>query len=157
MPTWRLTDANGDTYLIDAVSGARIDPVGDTRARAIAEADYTGSGALVSLESLLDPPAEYGRDGPVWRARFDDSDATTLYIDPRSAEVRARRSTTWRVYDFFWKLHVMDYDDGEDFNHPLLITAAGAAFFVAISGLVLLFIKMRRTLIASRRKSTLRG
>ena len=83
---------------------------------------------------------------------FDDSDATTLYIDPATADVRARRSSTWRFYDFFWKLHVMDYDDGADFNHPLLITAAGAAIFVAMSGLVLLIIKMRRSLIAWRRR-----
>ena len=39
----------------------------------------------------------------------------------------------------------MDYDDGEDFNHPLLVTAAGAGLFVALSGLVLLVFRLRRT------------
>ena len=47
----------------------------------------------------------------------------------------------------------MDYDDGADFNHPLLITAAGAAVFVALSGLILLIIKMRRTLLVWRRSN----
>jgi hypothetical protein len=39
----------------------------------------------------------------------------------------------------------MDYDDGADFNHPLLVTAAGAGLFVALSGLVLLVFRLRRT------------
>ena len=40
----------------------------------------------------------------------------------------------------------MDYDDGADFNHPLLITAAGMAIFVSMSGFILLIVKMRRSL-----------
>ena len=152
-PVWRLRTPAGGNYLVDAVSGERLDPVSEDLARRIALADYAGSGSLKTLESISDPESEYGRPGPVWRAEFDDGDATTLYIDPKAAEVRARRSNTWRFYDFFWKLHIMDYDDGADFNHPLLITAAGAALFVAISGLILLIIKMRRTLIAWRRQS----
>ena len=151
-PVWRLKSADGETFVIDASSGDRLDPVSETLARRIAETDYSGTGSLVSVLSVANPPSEYGRPGPVWRAVFDDSDATTLYIDPATADVRARRSSTWRFYDFFWKLHVMDYDDGADFNHPLLITAAGAAIFVAMSGLVLLIIKMRRSLIAWRRR-----
>ena len=153
-PVWRIKSTSGETYLIDARTGVRLDPVGEALALRIAKADYDGSGELIRIESLTEPPSEYGRRGPIWQARFDDGDATTLYIDPSTAEVRARRSSTWRFYDFFWKLHVMDYDDGADFNHPLLITAAGAAIFVAFSGLVLLIIKMRRSLIAWRRRRT---
>lgn len=152
VPVWRLKSADGDTFIIDATSGDRLNPVGERLAQEIAEADYSGKGSLSTVVSVADPPSEYGRPGPVWRVEFDDRDATTLYIDPATAEVRARRSSTWRFYDFFWKLHVMDYDDGADFNHPLLITAAGAAIFVAMSGLVLLIIKMRRSLIAWRRR-----
>ena len=153
-PVWRLKTPAGGNYLVDAVSGERLDPVSEDLARRVALADYAGSGSLKALISVSNPASEYGRPGPVWRAEFDDRDATTLYIDPKTAEVGARRSTTWRFYDFFWKLHVMDYDDGADFNHPLLITAASAALFVAISGLILLIIKMRRTLLARKQRSS---
>lgn len=153
-PVWRLTSSSGEFFVVDALSGERLNPVSQSMARRIAQADYSGTGELVSLESALRPPSEYGRPGPVWRAKFKDGDATTLCIDPNTADVRARRSSIWKFYDFFWKLHVMDYDDGADFNHPLLITAVGAAIFVAISGLILLFIKMRRTvLVWSRSRS----
>lgn len=151
-PVWRLKSPDGASFVVDAKSGASLSPVSEQLAIEIAKSDYSGSGALDRIENIENPPGEYGRPGPVWQVTFTDGDATTLYIDPATAEVRARRSSTWRFYDFFWRLHIMDYDDGEDFNHPLLITAAGAALFVAFSGLILLFIKTRRTLIAWRRR-----
>ena len=145
---WRLETAGGTVRVVDARSGKIVGPITAAIVREIAIRDYSGSGEIVAIELLETPPSEYSRPGPVWRAQFDDPDKTTLYVDPARGEVAARRSQTWRLYDFFWKLHIMDYDDGADFNHPLLITAAGAAAFVALSGLVLLFVKTRRTLIA---------
>lgn len=152
MPVWRLTTTDNQRLMFNARSGEQLNPISKALAREIAIADYAGNGEFSEISELSGPPSEYGRPGPVWQVRFNDSDATTLYIDPAFGEVKARRSSTWRFYDFFWKLHVMDYDDGADFNHPLLITAAGAALFVAFSGLSLLIIKVRRTLLAWRRR-----
>jgi uncharacterized iron-regulated membrane protein len=154
-PVWRIKTPDGSQQVIDAETGTSLSPLSEQLVIKMAEADYIGSGTLSSVELLAKSPAEYGRPGPVWQAKFKDRDSTTLYIDPETAEVRARRSSTWRFYDFFWKLHIMDYDDGKNFNHPLLITAAGAGLFVALSGMTLLFIKTRRTLIAWRRRRRL--
>ena len=147
---WRFVDENDAVVIVDAQSGAVLSPLNQSLARQIAERDYNGVAKLDSIELLDAPPTEYNKPGPVWRAQFSDRDKTTIYVDPSKGEVTARRSQTWRVFDFFCKLHVMDYDDGADFNHPLLITAAGTAVFVAISGLILLIIKMRRSLLVWR-------
>ena len=144
-PAWRIVTGS-ETTTVDAQTGEPLSPVTEKLARQIALADYNGTASIEHVDRLTDPPAEYGRPGPVWQVRFDDGDRTTLYVDPHTTEIRARRSRTWRFYDAFWKLHVMDYDDGADFNHPLLITAAGAALFVALSGLVLLVVKVRRSI-----------
>ncbi len=146
-PVWRIEMKDGAVAIVDARSGEVLSPVGEERAKKIAERDYNGSGNFNSIALIETPPSEYNKPGPVWRASFDDRDKTTIYVDPLKGEVTARRSETWRFYDFFWKLHIMDYDDGADFNHPLLITAAGTAIFVALSGFILLIIKMRRSLI----------
>lgn len=151
-PAWRLTSGEAITT-ISARSGARWSPFSEAAARAIAEADYAGPGKLAAMEQLEKAPTEYGGRLPVWRAVFDDDDNTTLYIEADTGRVAARRSSTWRLFDFFWKLHVMDYDDGADFNHPLLILAAAIATFVAGSGLVLLFIRMRRLLTGRKQGS----
>ena len=114
----------------------------------------TGKGQLQSVAFVSDPPTEYPHEGAAWVATFDDRDKTTLYINPDSAMVKSRRSQTWRVFDFFWKLHIMDYDDGEDFNHPLLVLASLVALIVILSGFTLLFMRIRR-LITSWQKQRL--
>ena len=41
------------------------------------------------------------------------------------------------MFDFFWMLHIMDFDEREDFNHPLLQIAAALGLIIALSGVVL--------------------
>jgi len=146
LPVWRIIRQDDGLAIVDARNGAILSPIDESTARVIAERDFSGSADIQSAEYVESPPTEYNKSGPVWRVQFNDDDKTTIYIDPSTGEVTARRSETWRLFDFFWKLHVMDYDDGADFNHPLLITAAGMAIFVSMSGFILLIIKMRRSL-----------
>lgn len=150
-PVWRIMDASDQSITLDGMSGEKISPISFELATKIAKADYGGSGKLDSVAFVNDPPTEYGREGSAWVARFDDSDNTTLYINPDTAEIKARRSTTWRFFDFFWKLHVMDYDDGKNFNHPLLILAAALTLVFVMSGFTLLFIRLRRRLFMRRK------
>lgn len=143
-PAWRITGPDGERVLIDARSGLVLSPLDESQARAVAAADYAGPGRIAEARLLSEPPTEYGRAGPVWQVVFDDTDGATLYIAPDTGEVRARRGRTWRVFDFAWRLHVMDYDDGENFNHPLVQGAAGAGTLFAISGLALVGLRLRR-------------
>ncbi len=156
-PVWRLLDGDGGVHVVDARTAAVLSPIDEADVRAAAEADYAGAGPLSRVARLEVAPSELGGEGPIWRAEFADADRTTLYIDPATGDVLARRSATWRVYDFFWRLHIMDYDDGADFNHPLLVIAAGLAALVAASGLTLLVIRMRRTVLTSVRSSWIEG
>ena len=143
-PAWLVEAPDGGVVLIDARTAARLSPLDEATATAVAIADYAGPGTLASLRLLDDPPTEYARPGPVWQAVFDDADRATLYVSPDTGAVTARRGRTWRVFDFAWRLHVMDYDDGADFNHPLVQAAAGAGTLFALSGLTLIGLRWRR-------------
>lgn len=158
-PVWRLylpkTDVsdNRELITIDGKSGEVLTPLSEALATEIAKADYVGPGIFKAIEYLETSPQEASADGkPRWAAEFDDSENTTLYIDPDSAIVTSSRSTKWRIFDFFWKLHIMDYDDGENFNHPLLIIAALIAMLVVLSGFTLLFIRLRRLFLSRRQR-----
>lgn len=133
------------TLLVDAASGAITDGVGADLARAVARADFSGDGQVTRVTWQERPSTEYRGVLPVWRVDFDDAGSTTLYVSPETGRLLARRNDTWRLYDFFWMLHIMDYDAREDFNHPLLITAAAVALVVVLSGFVLLFYRVRRS------------
>ena len=134
-PVYRL--ATGDEILLaDARTGIKLSPLTEILALAVAEADYTGPGTAVKTSFQTEPESEIrGRNLPLWRVDFDDSRSTAIYVSPQTGNVVARRNDIWRVYDFFWMLHIMDYGSRDDFNHPLLVAAAVFAWILATSGL----------------------
>ena len=137
-PVYRL-ESQGSPTLIDAVSGETLSPLPEATARQVALADYAGSGAIATVEWIDTPALEYrGRDLPLWRVRFNDERETTLYISPNTGQVVARRNDLWRIFDFVWMLHIMDYEEREDFNHPLLVTTAATALLFVITGFIML-------------------
>jgi uncharacterized iron-regulated membrane protein len=159
-PVWRLAAVDGARTVVHARTGEVLSPFDARDAERLARAHLTLDAPVADVTRFVDAPDEYGGPLPTWRVRFDDTDATTVYVDAVAGRVTARRSTTWRVYDLFWRLHVMDYDDGADFNHPLIIGASAVALLVAISGLVLLVSRMRQSLrvtLATRRRRAAAG
>ena len=73
------------------------------------------------------------------------SQALRLYFDAETGQLLTRRTRLWRVYDFMWMLHIMDYQGREDFNHPLVQIAAGLGLSVAISGILLVVYRTSAT------------
>ena len=81
------------------------------------------------------PDIESRASGPVWRAQFDDPQRTALYFAADDGHFIAAATASWRVYDFFWMLHTMDYAGRDNFNNPLIITIGMAALWLSISGM----------------------
>lgn len=142
-PVYRLDSAGGPT-LVDARNGRLLSPLPSEAAEALARADYSGDGAFAGIDWIDAPGGEYrGHELPLWRVRFDDDRATALYVSPQTGEVVARRNRLWRAFDFVWMLHIMDYRERENFNHPLLVTTAATALLFVGSGLIMLFYSFR--------------
>ncbi len=140
---WRVQQGKHFT-LVDATHGAVLSPLDAATARRIAAADYAGPGGVKSVTLLqAAPPIEYRGPLPVWQVQFNDPEGLRVYVSPATGKVVARRTNTWRIYDFLWSLHIMDYREHEDFNHPLLITCAAALLALALSGTVLLWRRFR--------------
>jgi uncharacterized iron-regulated membrane protein len=134
-PVYRL-QAAGTEHLTDAITGRLLSPLDAEIATRVALADYAGPGSVGQVHLQEEPLLEIrGRELPLWRVDFEDSRHTTIYVSPRTGLVEGRRNRIWRVYDFFWMLHIMDYGQRDDFNHPLLVGAAVAAWLLAVSGI----------------------
>jgi uncharacterized iron-regulated membrane protein len=136
-PVYELVRADG-AELLDAATGRPMPVFDATRIRALAAAQYAGSGPVAAVALLrrdADLPHEIrGRRAPVWRVDFDDWTATSLYLDPATGRLVTRRHRFWRWFDFLWSLHIMDYVSREDVNNPLLRVAAPLAFVTAAFG-----------------------
>ena len=91
--------------------------------------------------------SEYrGRPLPLFKVESlnKDEKVINVYLDPYSGQIRAIRSTQWRMWDFLWGLHIMDWTDRDNFNNNFIKFFSVLAFISALSG-ILLFFKTRRT------------
>ena len=143
-PVYEVRHATG-VDLVDAASGQSLGSIDEITARRLALSTYTGSAPLVSLQLLETAPQEVGsRPVPMWQARFDDSGSTALYFSPQTGNLLATRHTYWRVFDFLWMLHIMDYEDRSNVNNTFLRIASTLGLLFMLSGVWLLFYSFRR-------------
>ena len=138
LATYRIRRIDGVT-LVNAADGSMI-LFGQQYAEQLALQDFTGEGEIISIQSGAAPDRETrARSGPYWRVNFSDKAHTSLYISTSTGKVIDRRNSYWRVFDFFWMLHIMDYAGRQNFNNTLIIVVALTAIWLGLSGFLLLF------------------
>ncbi|MDH4054782.1 MAG: PepSY domain-containing protein [Gammaproteobacteria bacterium] len=130
-----------DIRVVDANTGELLSPLGENLAADVASFHYSGEGSVQRVTLIeSNPPTELQtRALPLWRVDFDDVWNSTFYIDPDSGEFTVRRHTLWRVFDFLWMLHVMDYEERENINNSVLRIFSVLGTLMGLSGVWLLF------------------
>lgn len=139
-PFWELESPAGEFLArLDPETGAVMPLLTADQAEELATRDLIPT-ASITTTTLIEhsPPTEY-RSGPLpaYAVSFDHDRGMTLYVDANTGQITARRNTPWRVFDFFWMLHTMDYQGRDDFNHPLLTTFSVLAIATSGTGLSL--------------------
>ena len=131
--------------LVDAGNGAVLPPPGREQIRALALSTFSGNERLKKLELIAELPGEVrGRKPPLWRAEFDGWNKPTLYLSPETGQLVTRRHELWRIFDFVWMLHIMDYDERENVNNWLLRMFTWIAVATALAGAWLLWFAFPR-------------
>ena len=80
-----------------------------------------------------------GRSLPIYKIKTDSSDDTNVYVDVMSGKIVAIRSDSWRVWDFLWGAHIIDYKERDNINNILLKIFSVLALFSSLSGIALFF------------------
>ena len=140
-PIAEVVTAKG-TQLVDASTGASLPAPTGPQAEAVARAAWRGAGRPEAQVDLIERASpEYRGPLPAWRVAFADDDATRVFVAADTGRIAAVRTGTWRLYDFFWGLHIMDWTNHENFNTPWLLGFAigGLAFW--LGGAVLLYMR----------------
>lgn len=128
--------------LFDAATGALLPPVDANQATAIAKAAWKAAIKPQSKASRVTSESpEYRGALPAWRIAFADPDATSVFVAAETGKITAIRTGTWRLYDFFWGLHIMDWKSHENFNTPWLLGFAIGGLIFGLTGTVLLFMR----------------
>jgi hypothetical protein len=139
--------------LYDLVTARRLSPIPLTLAARIAEADHAGDLRAARVTRISENDSEYRGALPAWRVDFEDGESRAVYVAADTGAVAARRSTLWRVYDFLWGLHIMDWGGHANFNTWLLVVATFLALIMSVAGIVLLPGRLGLTAWLRRRKA----
>lgn len=153
-----------DRSWIRMSDGEPARPPGADGINAYADRLYAGDGALTETRYLDDTEYRvlglvdelYGRTG-VWQVNFDDTLGTRLYFDGETGRYLTVRNDFWVFYDAMWRLHIMDYSDGEDFNNNLLRVFTPLAMLFALAGIILTWSAARRGLQRRARRAAAGG
>ena len=121
--------------------GNAIKPLTKEEALKITAQKTTLNPIEATLVNELYPGAEYRGSLPVYKVKTNSKDSINVYIGYMTGDISSIRSDSWRVWDFLWSLHIMDYRERDNINNILLKILSVLALVTSISGITLFFVK----------------
>ena len=142
MPVVRMIQDDFNAELYHATTGEMLSPISDETAVQVATMDFAPNVPVSSVE-MMDthtPRGEYRGPLPAWKVSFGNWKKTALYVSVNEGRVVSRRSTIWRAFDFLWMLHIMDFQERNNFNNWLLRTMSVLGLVTVLSGYFLWYL-----------------
>lgn len=150
-----IASANGDLLKIESPDGSRwfdaqgypapladalsIEAFGQSLLKRPAESVHVRW--LAETEPRLGIVDELHGQVGVWQMTVDNS--YRLYFGPEGQYLKVR-TNYWVWFDALWRLHIMDYGLGEDFNNTLLRVFSWLALLFVLTGMVLSYFAARQ-------------
>lgn len=131
----------------DAETAAIRQPVSKDEAVQIAAANFNGEPTLKSVEYITTTNGHHEyreKPLPAWAVTFDHPTNTTIYVSSESGRVESFRNNKWRLFDFLWMMHTMDYKERDNFNNWLLRGFAVFGLFTILSGFLLFWVSRKK-------------
>ncbi len=126
--------------LADAQTGEIRKPITKEEAVNIAAESFNGKPSLKSVEYLTTTSGhhEYRKKPlPAWAVTFNHPTSTTIYVSSEFGKVESFRNNKWRIFDFLWMMHTMDYKQRDNMNNWLLRTFSIVGLLTILSGFLL--------------------
>jgi uncharacterized membrane protein YkoI len=150
-PTYRMEFLHGGHHkmyqLADAQTGALRDPLSIDEATTLAKQQYNGEPTVKSVELIenVDGHHEYRESPlPAVAVTFQQPMSTTVYVATEMGVVTKSRNDKWRIFDFLWMLHTMDYQSRDNLGNWLLRAFSIFGLVTIASGFTLFFVSSKR-------------
>ncbi len=129
----------------------------DFRGQEIEKLSYEQSREIVKTMTSLTPTNVYeinqkvagseyrGRELPLYRITSYDknNEEINVYLNPYSGKIEAIRTLSWRIWDFLWGLHIIDWSERDNINNIFLQIFSLLALVSSITGIILFFRTVR--------------
>ncbi|MDX5421656.1 MAG: PepSY domain-containing protein [Hymenobacteraceae bacterium] len=134
--------SNVKVQLANAGTGELVSPLTEDEAVVVAKRQMANPIKVEKVEYLTEVGAHHEyreKPLPAWAVTFSQPDNSTVYISAELGTFQAIRHDQWRVFDFLWMLHTMDYAGRDNFGNVLLKAFSIFGLFTILSGFVLYF------------------
>lgn len=133
-------------HLADANTGSIRPPLSKEEAITLAASRFNGPSKLVSATYITNTNThhEYRENPlPAYAISFDHPSKTTVYIATELGTVQKFRNEKWRIFDFLWMLHTMDFESRDHFGNWLLRLFSIFGLVTVLSGFALFFVSSK--------------
>jgi hypothetical protein len=139
---YEMTVGNHEDHfvLVNAADGSVRPRLDREEAERIAVGALKNPQRVVSVDFLktADGHHEYREKPlPAWGVTF--ADGVTVYVGADNGQITAIRTGSWRVFDFLWMLHTMDFKGRDDINNYVLRAFSVFGLATVLSGFILFF------------------
>ena len=134
-------------YLADAITGQLRGPLTKEEAIEVAKMRFIGDPKVKSVEYLTGTNGyhEYRENPlPAYAITFQHPSKTTVYVASELGTVQKFRNNKWRIFDFLWMMHTMDYEGRDHFGNWLLRAFSIFGLVTVLSGFALFFVSIKR-------------
>lgn len=128
--------------LADAVSGRLRGPLTEAEAVEIAKSAFNGDSKVIEVKRLEETSShhEYRLNPlPAFAISFDHPSRSTVFISVELGTIQKIRNQKWRIFDFLWMMHTMDYEGRDNFGNLLLRTFSIFGLLTISSGFILFY------------------
>jgi uncharacterized membrane protein YkoI len=150
-PTYRVEIVPGMhhkmIFLADAATGEIRPALSKKEAMAMAIQQFNGPPKVTKVQYLTSTNGhhEYRENPlPAYAIRFDHPSRTTVYVATELGAVTKFRNEKWRIFDFLWMLHTMDYQSRDNLGNVLLRVFSIMGLCTIASGFLLFWLSRKR-------------
>lgn len=140
-------DMQAMNHLVNAETGQLRGPLTKEEAVEVAKMRFNGEPKIKSVEYLTatNNQHEYRENPlPAYAITFEHPSKTTVYVASELGTVQKFRNNKWRIFDFLWMMHTMDYESRDHIGNWLLRAFSIFGLVTVISGFALFFVSTKR-------------
>lgn len=153
IPTYQIHyskehDRGKKIQLANATSGELRSVLSKSEAVEIARQNFADNAKIKQVEYLTTTNGHHEyRESPLpaFAITFDHPSNTTVYVSTELGTVQKFRNNKWRIFDFLWMMHTMDYQTRDNLSNWLLRAFSIFGLLTISTGLILFFVSSRKS------------
>jgi len=135
-----LKDGKEAVVLMGLDNGEIRKPLNKEEAIRVAENTKTFEAEIKEVKFITETNNHHeyrGKPLPVWAITYGYKGDPTIYVSPELGQFVSIRHNNWRVFDWFWMLHTMDYSTRDEIGNTVLRGFSILGLVMIMSGFTL--------------------